>query len=203
MRSRAADLYIPHHWRNNTMVRIVLIFGLISGAIAAGLMWILIAVQNGGSVNLENGMVFGYATMIIALSLVFFGVKSYRDNNGGHITFLKGLQVGILISIICGVCYAASWELYYRGSGQEFLQKYTAHNLDKMKQDGSVRRRDREGTCRRREIYGDLPEFLRPFRIYVDGDPARRHYCIAHKRGPAAKTRASAGGAGLRTIKGS
>src|SRR6185437_1899202 len=82
-------------------------------------------------------MVFGYATMIIALSLVFFGVKSYRDNNGGHITFLKGLQVGILISLICGVCYAASWELYYRGSGQEFLQKYTAHNLDKMKTDGA------------------------------------------------------------------
>ena len=119
------------------MGRIVLVFGLISGAIAAGLMWILIAVQNSGKVDIENGMVFGYATMIIALSLVFFGVKSYRDNNGGHITFLKGLQVGILISLICGVCYAASWELYYRGSGQEFLQKYTAHNLDKMKQDGA------------------------------------------------------------------
>lgn len=119
------------------MTRIVLIFGLISGAIAAGLMWILIAVQNNGSVNLDNGMIWGYATMIIALSLVFFGVKSYRDNNGGHITFLKGLQVGILISIICGVCYAASWELYYRGSGQEFLQKYTAHYLDKMKKDGA------------------------------------------------------------------
>ena len=119
------------------MGRIVLVFGLISGAIAAGLIWILIAVQNSGKVDIENGMVFGYATMIIALSLVFFGVKSYRDNNGGHITFLKGLQVGILISLICGVCYAASWELYYRGSGQEFLQKYTAHNLDKMKQDGA------------------------------------------------------------------
>ena len=119
------------------MGRIVLVFGLISGAIAAGLMWILIAVQNSGKVDIENGMVFGYATMIIALSLVFFGVKSYRDNNGGHITFLKGLQVGILISLICGVCYAASWELYYRGSGQEFLQKYTAHNLNKMKQDGA------------------------------------------------------------------
>jgi len=119
------------------MGRIVLVFGLISGAIAAGIKWILIAVQNSGKVDIENGMVFGYATMIIALSLVFFGVKSYRDNNGGHITFLKGLQVGILISLICGVCYAASWELYYRGSGQEFLQKYTAHNLDKMKQDGA------------------------------------------------------------------
>jgi len=119
------------------MTRIVLIFGLIAGAIAAGLMWLLIAVQNNGLVNIENGMVYGYTTMIIALSLVFFGIKSYRDNNGGRISFLKGLQVGILISLICAVCYAASWELYYRGSGQEFLQKYTAYYIDKMKTDGA------------------------------------------------------------------
>lgn len=119
------------------MTRIVLIFGLIAGAIAAGLMWLLIAVQNSGLVNIDNGMTLGYATMIIALSLVFFGVKSYRDNHGGHISFLKGLQVGILISLVCAICYAGSWELYYRGSGQEFLQKYTAHYIDKMKASGA------------------------------------------------------------------
>jgi hypothetical protein len=118
------------------MTRIVLIFGLIAGAISAALMWLLIAVQNNGLVNLDNGMLFGYATMIIALSLVFFGIKSYRDNNGGRITFLKGLQVGILISLISAVIYAGSWELYYRGSGQEFLQKYTAHYIDGMRKDG-------------------------------------------------------------------
>lgn len=119
------------------MTKIVLTFGLISGAIAAGLMWILIGFVNSGSVNLDNGMIWGYTTMIIALSLVFFGVKSYRDNNRGRITFLKGLQVGILISLISAVCYAASWELYYRGSGQEFLEKYTAHYIEKMKADGA------------------------------------------------------------------
>lgn len=119
------------------MTKIVLIFGFISGAISAGLMWILIAVVNTGSINIDNGMIWGYATMIIALSLVFFGIKSYRDNHGGRITFFKGLQVGILISLISAVCYATSWELYYSGSGQEFLQKYTAHYLDKMKESGA------------------------------------------------------------------
>jgi hypothetical protein len=119
------------------MTKIVLIFGLISGAIAAVLMWILMAFVRGGAIDFENGMIWGYATMIIALSLVFFGIKSYRDNNGGRISFLKGIQIGILISLISAVCYAASWELYYRGSGQEFLQKYTAYYLDKMKKDGA------------------------------------------------------------------
>src|SRR5262245_59751262 len=119
------------------MARIVLIFGLISGAIAAGLMWILMGIVKAGAINFDNGVIWGYSTMIIALSMVFFGIKSYRDNNGGHITFLKGLQVGILSSLICSVCYAASWELYYRRSGQEFLQKYTTYYLDKMKADGA------------------------------------------------------------------
>ena len=119
------------------MTKIVVIFGLISGAIAAGLMWLLIASVNSGSVNLDNGMLWGYATMIIALSLIFFGIKSYRDNNGGHISFFKGLQGGILISLISAGGYAASWEIYYRGSGQEFLQKYTAHYLEQLKKDGA------------------------------------------------------------------
>jgi hypothetical protein len=119
------------------MTRIVLVFGLISGAIAAGLMWILMNVVMSAVIDFDNAIIWGYATMIIALSLVFFGVKSYRDNNGGRITFLKGLQVGILISLISAVCYAASWELYYSSSGQEFIQKYTVYYLDKMKKEGA------------------------------------------------------------------
>lgn len=119
------------------MTKIVLIFGLISGAIAAALMWTLIAVVNLGAIDFDNAVAWGYATMIIALSLVFFGVKSYRDNNGGRITFLKGMQVGILISLISAVCYAASWEVYYSTSGAEFMQKYTTYHLDKIKASGA------------------------------------------------------------------
>lgn len=119
------------------MKKIVLIFGLISGAIAGLLMWILMGFVKDGAINFDNGMIWGYATMIIALSMVFFGVKSYRDNNGGRITFVKGLQVGILISLISAVCYAASWEIYYPKVGDEFMQKYTAYYLDKMKKEGS------------------------------------------------------------------
>lgn len=119
------------------MTKIVLIFGLISGAIAGALMWVLMGSVNSGAINFDNGMLWGYGTMIIALSLVFFGIKSYRDNHGGHISFLKGLQVGILITMISAFCYAASWELYYPKVGDEFMQKYSAYYLDKMKADGA------------------------------------------------------------------
>lgn len=119
------------------MARIVLIFGLISGAIAAVLMWLLMGYVNKGSIDFDSGMTWGYATMIIALSMVFFGIKSYRDNHGGRVTFLKGIQVGILISLISAVCYAASWELYYPSVGDEFMQKYSAYYIDKMKKEGA------------------------------------------------------------------
>jgi ABC-type dipeptide/oligopeptide/nickel transport system permease component len=123
------------------MARIVLIFGLISGAIAAALMWIMLAAMKSGSIDLEHGSmayVTGYASMIISLSLVFFGVKSYRDNNGGHITFFKGLQVGILIGLISAVCYAASWEVYYRTGGSNFMQEYSQKYVEHMKQNGAT-----------------------------------------------------------------
>jgi hypothetical protein len=117
------------------MTRIVLIFGLISGAIAAALMWIMLIAMRSGAIG--HGLLLGYASMIISLSVVFFGVKSYRDNNGGRISFFKGVQVGILISLICAVCYGVSWEAYYRTSGGNFMAEYSAQYVEKMKERGA------------------------------------------------------------------
>src|SRR5262245_33918832 len=117
------------------MTKIVLIFGLISGAIAAALMWIMFAAMRTGAIG--HGMIFGYASMIISLSLVFFGVKAFRENNGGRITFFKGLQIGILISLISAVCYGVSWEVYYRTSGGNFMAEYSAQYVAKMKENGA------------------------------------------------------------------
>lgn len=117
------------------MKRVVLTFGLISGVIIAGLMWLMLAVMKAGFTS--HSLLMGYATMIIALSLVFFGIKSYRDNNGGKITFFKGLQIGILISLISAVCYGISWEAYYRTGGADFMQQYTAQYIEQMRAKGS------------------------------------------------------------------
>ncbi|HEV7700941.1 MAG TPA: DUF4199 domain-containing protein [Pyrinomonadaceae bacterium] len=139
------------------MTRIVLIFGLISGAVAAGLMWIMLAAMKGGAV--DHGLLLGYASMVISLSLVFFGVKSFRDNNGGKITFLKGLQVGILISLICALCYAVSWEAYYRTSGSDFMAQYSAQYVEKMKEKGAS---DAEIAATQKEM-ADMAELYKNF----------------------------------------
>lgn len=135
-RMKIVRIFVENYGGNH-MKKVVIKFGLISGVIGGLLMWMLMGFVNNGAINFDNGMIWGYATMIVALSLVFFGIKSYRDNNGGRISFLKGLQVGILISLISAFCYAASWEIYYPSVGDEFMQKYTSYYLEKMKADGA------------------------------------------------------------------
>jgi len=55
-------------------------------------------------------MLVGYAAMLLAFSLVYVGVKSYRDReNGGVICFGKAFQVGLLISLVASTIYVITW----------------------------------------------------------------------------------------------
>lgn len=117
------------------MKKIVLIYGLIAGFITASMFFIT---HSTGEIDFDNGMLVGYATMVIAFSLIFFGVKNYRDNHlAGTITFGKAFQVGILVTLVASVIYALGWEIYYNFLGQDFMEKYTAHYMDKLAKDGA------------------------------------------------------------------
>lgn len=121
------------------MKRIVLTYGLIAGAIVGAMLLITMPMYQAGTLNLDNGELLGYTTMTIALSLIFFGVKNYRDRYlGGEISFLKAVQVGLLIMLVAGAVYALCWEVSYRNIGEEFTAKMTQHYMDKMKADGAT-----------------------------------------------------------------
>jgi len=121
------------------MSKVVLTFGLIAGAIVAALMWLSQPLMGNGTISFENGMLVGYATMIIALSLVFVGVKSYRDNyNNGTLTFGKGFQVGILIAIVASFVYAVSWEAYLTTLDGDFMEQYSTQYIKQMERDGAT-----------------------------------------------------------------
>ncbi len=120
------------------MSKVVLTFGLIAGAIVAALMWLSQPLMGDGTISFENGMLVGYATMIIALSLVFVGVKSYRDNyNNGTLTFGKGFQVGILIALVASFIYAVSWEAYLTTLEGDFMEQYSTQYIEQMEADGA------------------------------------------------------------------
>lgn len=93
------------------MKKIVLTYGLISGGIGIALMLItFFVVADHGT----KGLIFGYTGIVLSSLLIFFGVRSYRENVGdGRISFGRGLAVGVLIAFISATCYVATWELIY------------------------------------------------------------------------------------------
>src|SRR5947199_7355697 len=106
------------------MKKVVIVFGLISGAISAAMMFLTIPLMKSGAINFKNGEIIGYTAIFLSFLLVFFGIRSYRENAGGAITFGRGFSVGILITLISCVFYVASWEIIYFKFMPNFGAKY-------------------------------------------------------------------------------
>ena len=118
------------------MRKIVLTFGLIAGAILSGMM--LISMSLVDRIGFDKGEVIGYTTMVLAFLMVFFGVKSYRDNvAGGTIRFGRAFKVGLLITLVASTCYVATWQLIYYQLAPDFGDRYAAYTVEKARQSGA------------------------------------------------------------------
>jgi hypothetical protein len=120
------------------MKRIVIIFGVISGVISSALMFLTLPLMHTGAVNFSNGYIVGYTSIVLSFLLVVFGIRSYRENNGGTITFGRAFSVGILITLISCVFYVASWEVIYFKIMPDFADKYAAHAIHDMRAKGAT-----------------------------------------------------------------
>ena len=118
------------------MKRIVLTFGLISGAVFVAMMVTTMPFMD--RIGFEKGHIIGYTTMVVAFLFVFFGIRSYRENVGnGYITFGRAFKVGILITLISCFCYALSWEIIYFNFAPDFVEKYTQYLVEKSRAAGA------------------------------------------------------------------
>lgn len=118
------------------MKKTVLTFGIISGAMMAAMMFATLPFVD--RIGFDKGAIVGYTTMILAFMLVFFGIRSYRENVGhGHITFGRAFAVGILITFVACIGYVIAWEILYFNFMPDFLDKYAAYVIDKAKASGA------------------------------------------------------------------
>ena len=114
------------------MKKVVLTYGLLAGFLII-VLGIILQMSLG-----EHSMVTGYATMVVSLLMVFFGIKSYRDqHNGGVITFGRAFKVGILIALIASVFYVVGWEIYSSLYMPNFMEEYSAKYIEEMKAEGA------------------------------------------------------------------
>ena len=118
------------------MKKTILTFGLISGALSSLMM--VATVPFAHRIGFNKALVVGYTTIVLSFLLVFFGIRSYRDNAGnGQITFAKAFAVGICITLISCIFYVVTWEILYFNFLHDFMDKYGAHMVEKLKASGA------------------------------------------------------------------
>ena len=116
------------------MTKIALVYGGIAGFIVVATIFagFLLGVDHGG-----GGLLVGYSIMIVALTLIFLGIKRHRDhNNGGVIKFGPALIMGLMIAIVAGVVYALGWEGYLAATGNKFMEQSAAGVIEAKKAAG-------------------------------------------------------------------
>ncbi len=111
-------------------------YGVISGIILAFGIFLTAAYHD--QIDFDKSMYFGYAMMLLAFSLIFVGVKNYRDKyNGGSISFGRAFRIGLFITLIASTFYVASWLIDYYFFIPDFADKYAAHAIEKLKAGGA------------------------------------------------------------------
>src|ERR1700729_1408491 len=117
------------------MKKNVLTFGLIAGVIISVPMGVPLPLAD--KIGSGHSMLLGYTMMVASFLLVYFGIRSYRDNNlGGQISFGRAFTCGLLITLITTVCYVAMWEIVYFNFMPHFMDSYFAAQTHKVQSAG-------------------------------------------------------------------
>lgn len=119
------------------MKKTVLTFGLLSGAVLSLMMVVTMPFHD--QIGFDRALVIGYASMVAASLLIFFGVRSYRDTvAGGSVSFARAFGVGALIFLVASVCYVATWQVLYRTIASDYMLKYQEHVIAEERADGAT-----------------------------------------------------------------
>ena len=111
------------------MKKIILIFGLIIGAILATNAIIHMNMMYSNP-DYKGNDVIGYATLVIIFSLIYFGVRNYRNNYlDGKINFLQAFKTGALICFVASTVYVIFGLLYYYFFAPDFIDVFTDYMI--------------------------------------------------------------------------
>lgn len=118
------------------MKKTVLTFGLLSGVVSSLMMFTTVLFID--RIGFDKALFVGYTAIVLSLLFVYFGVRSYRDNQlGGKISFGRAFGVGMLITLISCVFYVIAWEIEYATVFADFADKYAAFAMDQARASGA------------------------------------------------------------------
>lgn len=119
------------------MKKIIIVCGLIAGFISSA--WCFISVRVfSDHIDLNTRTWLGYTSMILSFSLIFIGIKQYKENfGGGFISFGKAFKIGLLITLVGSTLYVMIWLISYYFFFPNFAEKYATLMRIQMKKDGA------------------------------------------------------------------
>ena len=106
-------------------MRYSLVYGGLAGAIIIA---VTLIVFFSGVTGIGHGsMLFGYLVMLVALSMIFVGVKRYRDVEcGGVIRFGRAFLVGLGMAVFAALAYVVLFEAYLAATNYRLLADMVA-----------------------------------------------------------------------------
>ncbi|MEO9964591.1 MAG: DUF4199 domain-containing protein [Reichenbachiella sp.] len=84
------------------------------------------------------GEILGYASMILALSAIYFGIRRQKEESGGTLTFKEGFMFGTLVNFVAAVVFAVFSYALYAWLMPDFLQSYMDMSINKVMEDSSL-----------------------------------------------------------------
>ena len=121
------------------MKKIMLIYGVISGAIITGSLIAGLVFANAEK-SMQSMEWVGYLIMMVALSIIFVGIKRYRDQElGGIIKFGTAFLLGLGISVVASVIYVIAWEINLSVTDYTFIEDYTTSIIHAREAEGMSR----------------------------------------------------------------
>lgn len=123
----------------NSMNRIILVYGSITGATIIGSMMLGIVAARSGGNSFFASEALGYSIMLIGFSMIFVATKNYRDKElGGIIKFGTAFKIGLGISLIAGIVYVVTWEVNLYMTDYAFITEYTDSIINKARESGAT-----------------------------------------------------------------
>lgn len=118
------------------MIPYILRFGVIAGLIVA-LPMLAYVLSLPADASRMPSILLTYLLMLVALSMVYFGIRHYRDKAlGGGIAFPPALGLGLAISAVAGVFYAAAWEVSQAFMSFDFADLYAKTMVENVRAAG-------------------------------------------------------------------
>lgn len=118
------------------MKNTVLKYGIIAGAIVSIFMIVTMPLMDENS-DIKHSEILGYTVMLVAMSMIFIGVRSYRNNQlNGVISFGKAFVLGLYIALIASTMYVISWMLLSEFVVTDFMEVYWNSSVEQLQSSG-------------------------------------------------------------------